>query len=237
MTRWHGCGTQAGLASICVRRCTFASRRRTASARTPTPAASGKSGRDPPTGRRIRITRRTGQRGLPRGDQNPVHDSASYEGMAGLNPLVGWARSATSSTGSRISNEPRSLPARSCTSRRSDGWTLTPRTYCAGSSRATGYRYATPVSGGDGSAPSGWGVRLGGDVLSPEGSLPCPHLMCLWPDTVAAFYAERAGAIRSADTRKTWGTPTPSSSAATLRVLAEMSGRSAAGGSSSSAVR
>ncbi len=27
----------------------------------------------------------------------------------------------------------------------------------------------------------------------------------MWPDTVAAFYAERACAIRSADTRKTWG--------------------------------
>jgi hypothetical protein len=27
----------------------------------------------------------------------------------------------------------------------------------------------------------------------------------LWPDTVRVFYAKRACAIRSADTRKTWG--------------------------------
>lgn len=34
--------------------------------------------------------------------------------------------------------------------------------------------------------------------------MPRPDLP-LWPDTVTAFYAERACAIRSADTRKTWG--------------------------------
>jgi hypothetical protein len=49
-------------------------------------------------------------------------------------------------------------------------------------------------------------MRLPGNLSPPEEPLPCsPPNVPLWPDTVAAFYAERAAAIRSADTRKTWG--------------------------------
>ena len=73
-------------------------------------------GRDPLAGHRIRLTRGPGQRGRPRSHQDPRARPASYEGMAGLHPLAGWARSATSSTGSSTSNRPRSSPARSCTS-------------------------------------------------------------------------------------------------------------------------
>ena len=49
--------------------------------------------------------------------KTPAHDPASYEGMAGAPTHWPAGRDrATSSTGSSISNRPRSSPARSCTS-------------------------------------------------------------------------------------------------------------------------
>jgi hypothetical protein len=39
--------------------------------------------------------------------------------------------------------------------------------------------------------------------------------LLLWPDTVDAFYADRACSIRSAATRKTWATRTAGCNAST----------------------
>ena len=48
--------------------------------------------------------------------KTPMHDPATYDGMAAFHPLGRRARSATSSTGSSTSNGPPSSPARSSTS-------------------------------------------------------------------------------------------------------------------------